>query len=883
VRVNPSLKGRAREYSGFFVFATIIASLVWLVHSSAANSHPSANQVSPGVSRAALPAQRPQPTPRNCSACGAEGLQTIYAPLIGLPESSGTEINLNCRSSHIVDVTPTFYTQRGEAYVGNAFQMQPTEVKTVDLKTLVPRLLRERRDLGGMSLSYTGSMLEMWGQLRLMKVNHGGSVDVTFTILQDKRSDVRNAVWYMPEHAEAIIALGNLGSSKISALVKFSNGDDEEVEVPAHGTRLIRRRSEKSRGRTNGEGEAVTIEAEGADGNLITAGAVTAMDGGFTSSIRFYDTQRVAQPNLYATNFRLKRVKPRMLLRNTGTETIAAIPRFLPVSGEPTNFVDLPSVSLRPNEIADVDLEPLQGAFFGRSDFDKVSIQVLNTGSPGSLIGSLNGQDTTNRVTYDVPLRDIGAIRNSTGSYPWRLDDDLSTVVSISNIAPMQSEVVVQINYPGGPYLLNPRRLAAGETAIFDLKKIRDQRIPDRNGQTIPPSVTSGQFKWFIHGAGSGRLIGRAEMLSLSEGVSSSYSCPSSPCPAFLSAAFLEDDNLFLEPGEPATVYVTEIDCDEFGCIGPFSANVTSWTYYDPGFAVAFVSNYSEAYVAGLNGGTASYTATIGYNQWSYDGQECRFDFVNYTDTQGQARVLKMDSISPGRGVVSATTHVTITGKNFASGASILAGSGITASNINVVSSEEIQADLAIEHNASGGNRSVKVKVNGKTSNGKDFYVQIPSKLVPLNSNFTPNGIGPLHTPNNSPLQTIDGANYPAPLDHICGVFRYYLFYLGDQANPAQPILNRPFTVGEIFSDYSGSFAAPTFTPMIIPANANIADLMSLFFPGTDCLQTGENQTFDQKFTITFNGHDYFPTTKIHITRGNFNGTLSVDRTITTP
>jgi hypothetical protein len=270
MRVNSSLKRRARTCSGFFIVASFIASLVWLGHSTTASSTPFVNQLgAASVSNTALPAQRPQPTPRRCSTCGAEGLQTIYAPLIGLPESSDTEINLNCRSSHIVDVTPTFYTHRGEALVGNQFQMQPGEVKTVDLKTLMPHPLRGRRDLGGMTLSYTGSMLEMWAQLRLMNVNRGDSVDVTFTILQDKRSDVRNAVWWMPEHAEAIIAVGNLGSSTIRALVKFSNGDDEEVEVPAHGTRLIRRRSEQF-------------------GSLITAGAVMAMDGSFTSSIRFY-------------------------------------------------------------------------------------------------------------------------------------------------------------------------------------------------------------------------------------------------------------------------------------------------------------------------------------------------------------------------------------------------------------------------------------------------------------------------------------------------------------------------------------------------------------------------------------------------------------------
>jgi hypothetical protein len=213
-----------------------------------------------------------------------------------------------------------------------------------------------------------------------------------------------------------------------------------------------------------------------------------------------------------------------MLLRNTGTETISAIPRFIPVFGDPNGFIDLPSVTLRPNEIADVDIEPLKSAVYGRADFDDVSIQVLNTGGPGSLIGALNSQDSSTGMTYDVPLRDIGGLRNSTGAYPWRLDHDLSTIVSITNIAPLRSEIVVQINYPGGPYLLNPRRLAAGETVIYDLRKIRDEQIPDNDGHTIPLSVTGGQFRWFIHGPGSGRLIGRAEMLSLSAGVTSSYS-----------------------------------------------------------------------------------------------------------------------------------------------------------------------------------------------------------------------------------------------------------------------------------------------------------------------------------------------------------------------
>ena len=875
MRVNSSVKAQAREYSGFILLATFIVSLVWLVHSSAASSNPLAKQLALRVGTTGLPPQRPKPTPLACSTCGVEGPQTIYAPLIELPESSGTEINLNCRSPHVMEVTPTFYTQRGEAFGGNSFQMQPAEVKTVDLKTLMPRSIRERHDWGGMTLSYTGGILEMWGQLRLMNVNQGNSVDVTFTILQDKRSDVRNAVWWMPEHAEAIIALGNLGNSAIRAIVKFSNGDNEQVEVPAHGTRLIRRRSEQFRGRANGEGEAVTIKDQGTDGNLITAGAVTAMDGGFTSSIRFYDTQNVAQPNLYATNFRLKHVKPRMLLRNTGTETIAATPRFIPVAGDPNSFIDLPSMSLRPNEIADVDLEPLKGAVSGRSDFDDVSVQMLNTGSPGSLIGALNGQDETKGMTYDVPLRDMGGIRNSTGAYPWRLDHDLSTVVSITNVAPVQSEVVVQINYPGGPYLLNPRRLAAGETAIYDLKKIRDQRISDRNGHTIPLSVTGGQFKWFIHGAGSGRLIGRAEMLGSFEGISSSYSCPGGNCPAMFSYAFIDPDDVFLEPDDTATVYVNEVDCDAYGCIGPFSPYVTGWSLYDPDFAVLFYGNGSTAYLVGLLGGTADYQANIQYDQYAWDGLECIYGGVNYTDTSGEARVLKVDSISPDRALIGSTLRITISGRGFgdSSTTSVEGDSGLAIDNVNnfSVNDTQISANMTIATNAAPGQHTITVHV-GDEDGTVQFFVQIPKALQRLDfpGGYSPTqeskGIGPLVTLTDGSVLNLSGSVVDS-LTHKCGAYRNLLYQLVDQDQTPHPI-NAVVTVVEAFpaNEETGDHLPSVISSAPTNANGFLGDVNGLVAQAGSCAAApATSGSSKQHFSVTISGTKYDLTTVIKI------------------
>lgn len=379
----------------------LLASIGWLVQSTAATSIITSNS-NPNslVTQAQV-----LPSPQTCNSCTSEGPQVIYAPLVALAQSAETEINLNCRSAHTLVVTPTFFTMQGEAFAGEPFEMLSTETKTVKLKSLMPAAVRNRHDLGGMTLSYTGGMFEMWGQLRLMRINHGNSIDVTFALSQDPRSSTRNAVWWMPANGEAVIALGNFGSSVVKGKATFSNGRSEQVEVPAFGTQLIYYESQSE---SAGKGESITIEASESGSSLIATGAVTSHDAGYTSSIRFYDPRFVAQPNLYATNFRLADVTPRLVLRNTGTTSVVATPRFIPVFGDAKTFIDLPAVSLNPGEIVNVDLDALKNATVGKTEFDHVSIQVLNSGTPGSLIGVLNGIDSRNKMTYDVPLRDIG-------------------------------------------------------------------------------------------------------------------------------------------------------------------------------------------------------------------------------------------------------------------------------------------------------------------------------------------------------------------------------------------------------------------------------------------------------------------------------------------
>lgn len=346
------------------------------------------------------------------------------------------------------------------------------------------------------------------------------------------------------------------------------------------------------------------------------------------------------------------------------------------------------------------------------------------------------------------------------------------------------------------------------------------------------------------------------------------------------SYAFLSPDDIYLAEGDVATSTAFEVWCDAYGCTGPFGANVSNWENDNP-LVAPLIPDSNVANFVAIDGGETTFTASIGHDRWGWDGLNCYYLMFTYDNTQGTVRVLEMDSISPARGVVTSTVPVTITGKNFVAGATLVieGGSGVTASNVTVSSSTTITANLAIAANAAGGNRTIKVRSNNKTSGGKNFFVQIPSKLLPFDHQLAPQGIGPLHTPVDGEVRTLEGTLI---FQHFCGVYRSYLFILADQEGQK---IQAAFMFDEIFSNVTNKPGLPdvTYVPVNFPANyVAIEDIQSLGFLGGGCLNNNEFQTFTQKFKITVGGTEFFPSTTIDIRRGNEAGTLKVDRTITT-
>ncbi len=284
----------------------------------------------------------------------------IYIPLIDLPEAEGGEIVFNSRSPEAMDVTPVFYKRNGETVIADPVKIQSAEIRYVDIQDLLPARYRHEKNWGGFALSYYGANRQMWSQFRFLRVNGGGNVDELFTVKDESRSSIYEAAWWMPEKSEAIIALGNISDAPTSATVSFGNGHTRTVHLQPHATELVR---EEHRNKGT---ESVKIDVTGVTGSIVPTGVITNKDGSFNSVIRFYDPTKTKQPNLYANGLRLIGTTPHMVLKNTTQNSVAVLPKMIPLSGN--GSFTLPQVSLDPRETREIDLSELMRSVKNRND-----------------------------------------------------------------------------------------------------------------------------------------------------------------------------------------------------------------------------------------------------------------------------------------------------------------------------------------------------------------------------------------------------------------------------------------------------------------------------------------------------------------------------------
>jgi hypothetical protein len=384
----------------------------------------------------------------------------------------------------------------------------------------------ELPNVDGLEVSYQGrAVMHVSAQVTLLPTPQSQlnqSLDVPPTIPVDVRGPRLEAVWAIPRRDEqAVIEILNLSDSPRSVTVTRP-GETRQLSMEPSTAQLLTFPAAPSR-------LVDWVRLEGNQSGLRATGFVMSASDGIPHLIRFYDPKAAAQTDVWANGVRLGDPSLAVLLKNTLDVAVRAKAElFDPKDGRV--LADCPSIDLGAGAASALDLRPIAGAALTTRT---AALRVNSFGSTGSIVGAVQTIDAATGLQHDAPLRDSAwdntSYRRGTGNCAWRIDGDYETRLTITNVGDADTGYIVVFRANQTEYIGGRGTLAVGASAAFDLRYMRDQQIKDTSRRTLPADADRGQCHWSVASLpgmpnSRSRLMGRAEVISVSRRVSSTHS-----------------------------------------------------------------------------------------------------------------------------------------------------------------------------------------------------------------------------------------------------------------------------------------------------------------------------------------------------------------------
>jgi hypothetical protein len=336
----------------------------------------------------------------------------------------------------------------------------------IELSPLLQAAGLGHQELGWIKLDYSGVTLEMGAQLTLYPTKDGPGVDSPRSLSSDFKSTERDAVFWMPEHSNARLALTNGSSGSI--FVKMKCGQlAEDFVIPSKRTK-VRQIDLPDAGPILHSGRvpvSCDIVSDGAVDALRPVGSVVA--SGYSAPIRFYDPKTATFPSLTAVSL------------ETAAETHITVHN---VTGDPVEFVpivreaalanpysqNLAARKLAPHDSAEVDTGGLLQSFQARG-ISRVTLTLKTIAPKGAIVGAVTQISSPGRLVEDIPLRTSNPPAFARGSYPLRWDEDYTNLVTVTNTAEETLRIGGEITAGDMTYVLTRTNIDPGATIVFDV------------------------------------------------------------------------------------------------------------------------------------------------------------------------------------------------------------------------------------------------------------------------------------------------------------------------------------------------------------------------------------------------------------------------------
>lgn len=588
----------------------ISLSLLLITASAGARLLPALNssaRVPVTPTRALSPSGKQNPPP----CCGSDDTKphTLVGSYYTVKGNLSSKLLLNNKGPRPLEARPTLFSMSGERFEAPPVTIDPESFRMMDIRDWV-QVAGPQFKQGSVEVFHLGRDLVLGSQIYILDEEHSLSFDEKLGEVSAFKSTRLEGVWWQPTHAGDVqLALSNTTNAPVTVTVKASGHTPERtgyevVQLASRQTRLLDVQEDlmhHEHGAMSKFG-GISVEHSGPIGAVLARGMVLNPETGYSLAIQFSDPAAAKSTNVQGVGLRLGKVggealRPIAVFRNVGSsETV--ITEKLPYTRENGNssVVNLPTIHLGAGEMEVVDI----GRWLDDHGHGQLKgtggLETFYTGEKGNVIISALSVTNDGNKLFRVPMWDVAAQRSSTGGYPWYIEGHSSTTAYIKNAENYEQHYYLQLTYPGGVYSMGIKAIAAGKVVVFDLRKLRDEQVPDARGNLIPLTASSGQMQWSSIGPERGMILGRSEQADNNLGYSSNYACMNCCTNNAGQSRVLEDTTLDVGASHTFVAQMTSRNCNG-GQSAFMDVPYVNWS--SSNLAVASVDSDGRAYAQG--------------------------------------------------------------------------------------------------------------------------------------------------------------------------------------------------------------------------------------------------------------------------------------------
>jgi hypothetical protein len=450
----------------------------------------------------------------------------------------------------------------------------------------------------------------------------------------------------------------------------------------------------------------ISVNHAGAPGALLARALIQEPAVGYSSVVEFSDPQTAKSSRLDGAGLRIGKIAGEQLTqvavaRNVG-DSPAVVTGRIPYTTSAGNAgeLSLPQVRLASGEVKEVKLsEAIEEG--GLKKIAAAGLQFEYSSKPGTIVMSALSVSSSGNQVFRVPLVNAKAQESSTGRYPWMIEGSASTFVYIKNASDHPQRYQLQVDYEGGAYALGIKTVAAGQTVVFDIRKLRDNQTPDEGGHAIPLNATHGQVSWSVDGREDLTLIGRAEQVDVASGLSMTSACQTC-CQAGFYDGWCDPGSATGLPGDTGQFTAKQRKQDCHGNIlSAITALSPTWSSTNTSVATVNSSGFATAQAAGTTNIVATWDVTyidFQANGCNWDPDNCTNGVCYHRETTFTANAicdvafLRAKVVNPP---IANDGDTAIAGQQFTFQVEAINPAGNRATSINVFAAANISGGLA--------------------------------------------------------------------------------------------------------------------------------------------------------------------------------------------